>query len=149
MYNINKTNNTIHFAVEVVQILDVQHGLINTSRIPSQLYEFTILEGNCPTTASILKAISAGFREIQWGNDRFKDKVLHLKLNISVEKEGIVSIEAINIVEIPVDGADTPWKFLGINLPFDEYAQYRTVKNVDYSKNIKPAFLYKFFFITK
>ena len=28
VYNINKTNNTIHFAVEVVQIPDVQHGLI-------------------------------------------------------------------------------------------------------------------------
>ena len=96
--NINETNNTIHFSV--LTAMDAQ---------TTQAYEFRIPIGNYPTTASILKAISQGFKDIIWGKDRFIDRSYEPKLVISVEREMGVSIKSVNIEEIPVGGSDTPW----------------------------------------
>ena len=75
-----------------VQSTGAFHPSPTTRKRASQAYEFEITVGNYPSTASILKAISNGFRELVWRKDRFRDRFLEPRMPITVEKEDIISI---------------------------------------------------------
>ena len=137
--NINETNNKIHYVIFAQQV-GMHHPAIGTRA--TQEYEFEIPIGNYPSTASILKAISSGFKQLVWRKDRFRDRSIEPRMAITVEKEGIISIETKNITEIPTNGDDTPWKLIGVAGRFDEFVTFQYVKNIDFRKNIKPSFLY-------
>ena len=139
--NINKSNNKIHYVI-YAQSTGIVHPNPTTGKLARQAYEFEIPVGNYPSTASILKAISSGFRQLVWRRERFRDRSFEPRMPITVEKEDIISIEIKNILEIQTDGEDTPWKLIGIAGRFDEFVTYQTVKNVAFSKNIQPTFLY-------
>ena len=140
VFNVNETNNTIYYAVPV----ETHHAATPEigKRIPTQAYEFKIPEGNYPTTASILKAISNGFKEIIWRKGRFRDRNSEPKLLLTMEQEGVILINPRHIIEIPTQGSDTPWGLAGVQQSFDAFVKYHTIKNVDFTQNLMPAFLY-------
>ena len=146
--NIN-FNNKIHFLTRVV--VSMGHGSLQPLVLEME-------KGNYSSTLSILKAIamefktafhasgSSGGRRRKPIRDSRSAKPLH-EPSITIDekgldenKDGYITITPINMSLVSND--ETPWSILGNSHDILEDGEEYRFKNIQFSKTIKPAFMY-------
>ena len=137
VFNINETNNTIHYGIPTGALRRNQ----NIWEAAQEIYSFKIPVGHYSSAATILRVISDGFRRLRFMEGRLLEGTKP-KLEVKLDKENVIRITA-EYMEIKVENhPDGPWELLQIKNNFNYLGNFQTVRNVTYSQNIQPGFLY-------
>ncbi len=137
VFNINESNNTIHYGIPTGAIRRNQ----NIWEAAQEIYSFKIPVGHYSSSATILRVISDGFKRLRFLEGRLLEGTKP-KFDVKLDKESVIRMTT-EYMEIKVkDYPDGPWELLQIKDNFNYLGNYQSVKNVKYSQNIQPGFLY-------
>ena len=121
VYNINESNNNVYFRMDVHETI----------------YSIRIATGHYLSTYAVLKAISNRLQKRLWDVSEMHKP----SLSVSLRRDGMLTVAAQNMTVLLSHKRDTPWKMLGVNKKFESTKQ-DTVRNVDFTQTLEPAFLY-------
>ena len=121
VYNINESNNNVYFRMDVHETI----------------YSIRIATGHYLSTYAVLKAISNRLQKRLWDVSELHKP----SLSVSLRRDGMLTVAAQNMTVLLSHKRDTPWKMLGVNKKFESTKQ-DTVRNVDFTQTLEPAFLY-------
>ena len=122
VHNINEFNNTVYFRADGLETV----------------YMTKIPVGHYLSTYAVLRAISYRFQKRIW------EQVFETQrpaLNVKLLKDNTLMVHAQNMTILMSHRHDTPWKMLGFESKFESTKQ-TTVRNVNFTLNLEPAFLY-------
>ena len=127
VFNVSSSYNKIHFTAHISQGVELveKHWV---TEIPAGHYTSTFL---------ILNAIHEAF-------ERDENHISSLpgskkpQFEVVLTKGDVITVVVRNM-QIKIDNEDTPWKIIGVKSKEDFS---KSIKNVNYSQNLSPAFLY-------